>query len=336
MPAPPGFHPAMLTDLLFTVTGLVILVFAGEATVRGAVGLARLLGVSPAMIGLTVVAFGTSAPELVVSLQASLDGAPDIAVGNVVGSNVANILLILGAGALIAPLICDPGVMRRDGSAMMASLVLLCVLGVTGVILAWQGAVMILVLIGYVVGSYYVDRRNGTAVAELHAREAEETAGVPESPVVVLLYVAVGLVGLVGAAKLLVDGAVGVARAAGVSESVIGLSLVAIGTSLPELAATMVAAWRRHTDVAVANVLGSNLFNVLLILGAASMVAPLPVAPDIAAVDLWVMLGAGLLLIPLTVTGWHISRTKGIFLLALYAIYIASMATGFGRPFDAN
>jgi len=325
----------MLTDLLFTVAGLVILVFAGEATVRGAVGLARILGVSPAMIGLTVVAFGTSAPELVVSVQASLDGAPDIAVGNVVGSNVANILLILGAGALIAPLICDPGVMRRDGTAMVASLALLCVLGVAGTILPWQGAIMVLILIGYVVGSYYLDRRNGTAVAELHAREAEETAGVPDSTTVVLLYLAVGLVGLVGGADLLVGGAVGVARAAGISESVIGLSLVAIGTSLPELAATMVAAWRRHTDVAVANVLGSNLFNVLLILGTASMVAPLPVAPDIAALDLWVMLGAGLLLIPITVTGGHISRAKGIFLLALYAAYIASMAMGFGRTVDA-
>jgi cation:H+ antiporter len=139
-------------------------------------------------------------------------------------------------------------------------------------------------------------------------------------------------VGLVFGAKLLVDGAVGVARAAGVSESVIGLSLVAIGTSLPELAATVVAAWRRHTDVAIANVLGSNLFNVLLILGAASLVAPLPVAPDIAAVDLWVMLGSGFVLIPIMITGWHISRAKGVFLLLLYAAYIASLAMSYGRP----
>ena len=322
----------MLTDLFLTASGLVILVLAGEATVRGAVGLARVLGVSPAMIGLTVVAFGTSAPELMVSVQASIDGAPDIAVGNVVGSNIANILLILGAGALIAPLICAPGMVRRDGAAMIFALVLLCGLGLSGTIVAWQGALMILGLVGYVGGSYLVDRRNGTAVAELHAREAEETAGVPQTSILVALYLVVGLFGLVFGAHLLVDGAVGVARAAGVSESVIGLSLVAIGTSLPELAATVVAAWRRHTDVAIANVLGSNLFNVLLILGAASLVAPLPVAPDIVDIDLWVMLGSGLVLIPIMITGWHVSRREGIFLLVLYAAYIVSMAMGYGRP----
>ncbi len=321
----------MLTDLFLTVAGLVILVLAGEATVRGAVGLARLLGVSPAMIGLTVVAFGTSAPELVVSLQASIGGAPDIAVGNVVGSNIANILLILGAGALIAPLICDPGMVRRDGMAMIVALLLLCSLGLSGVIVAWQGVLMVLVLIGYVVGSYILDRRNGTAVADLHAREAEETTGVPRKPALVLLYVAIGLAGLVIGAHLLVEGAVGVARAAGVSESVIGLSLVAVGTSLPELAATMAAAWRRHTDVAIANVLGSNLFNVLLILGAASMVAPLPIAPDIVRVDLWVMLGSGIVLIPIMITGRHISRLEGVVLLLLYAAYIGSMVLGYGR-----
>jgi cation:H+ antiporter len=321
----------MLIDLLLTALGLVILLFAGEATVRGAVGLARLLGVSPAMIGLTVVAFGTSAPELVVSIQASLDGAPDIAVGNVVGSNIANILLILGAGAMIAPLVCDPGMMRRDGTAMLIALLLLCSLGLSGTIYAWQGALMLLALVGYVAASYYLDRRNGTAAAALHEREAEETTGVPQAPAIVLLYVAAGLVGLVLGAKLLVDGAVGVARVAGVSESVIGLSLVAIGTSLPELAATVVAAWRRHTDVAIANVVGSNLFNVLLILGSASLVAPLPVAPDIVRVDLWVMLAAGVVLLPILIKGWHIGRVEGIVLLALYAAYIASMALGYGR-----
>jgi len=322
----------MLTNLLFTASGLVILMFSGEATVRGAVGLARLLGVSPAMIGLTVVAFGTSAPELVVSMQAAVDGAPDIAIGNVVGSNIANILLILGAAALVAPLIADPGMVRRDGVAMLIALALLCILGLSGTIVAWQGILMLVVLVGYVAGSYIVDRRDKTAAAELHARESEELAGVPQRPALVAVYVAAGLAGLVLGAHLLVDGAVGVARAAGVPETVIGLSLVAVGTSLPELAATVVAAWRRHTDVAIGNVLGSNLFNVLLILGTASLVAPLPVAPDIAGIDLWVMLGSGLVLMPIMITGWHISRAEGVFLLLLYATYIGSMAMGYGRP----
>ncbi|MBE9555315.1 MAG: calcium/sodium antiporter [Proteobacteria bacterium] len=325
----------MLMDLVLTVLGLGILVVGGELTLRGAIGLARLLGVSAAMIGLTVVAFGTSAPELVVSLQATLDGSPDIAIGNVIGSNIANILLVLGVGALIAPLICDPGSVRRDGTAMMASMVLLAGLGLTGVIDAWQGALMLVTLVAYITWSYRVDRKNGTAVADLHAREVEETAGVPVATWLVLLYVVVGLLALIGGAKLLVDGAIGVARAAGISEPIIGLSLVAIGTSLPELAATAVAAWRRHTDVAVGNVLGSNLFNVMLILGTASMASPLPIADEFVRVDLWVMLGAGIVLIPVMVSGWKISRGEGILLLILYTAYIASMGTGWGRAIPA-
>jgi cation:H+ antiporter len=325
----------MLTNFLLTVLGLGILLVGGELTLRGAIGLAKLLGVSAAMIGLTVVAFGTSAPELVVSLEATLDGSPDIAIGNVIGSNIANILLVLGVGALIAPLICDPGAVRRDGTAMMASMVLLVVLGLTGVINAWQGALMIVALIGFITWSYRVDRRNGTAVAELHAREVEETTGVPTATWLVLLYLVLGLVALVGGAKLLVDGAIGVARAAGISESVIALSLVAVGTSLPELAATAVAACRRHTDVAVGNVLGSNLFNVMLILGTASMVAPMPIAEEFVRVDLWVMLGAGIVLLPVMITGWKISRNEGILLLMLYVAYIASMVMGLGRSIPA-
>lgn len=326
----------MLTDFLFTLLGLGILVVGGELTLRGAIGLAKLLGVSAAMIGLTVVAFGTSAPELVVSLQAQIDGAPDIAIGNVIGSNIANILLVLGVGALIAPLICDPGSVRRDGTAMMAAMALLVGLGLLGVIEAWQGMLMLVALVAYVTWSYRVDRRNGAAAAaDLHAREVEETTGVPTSTWLVLLYVVVGLVALIGGAKLLVDGAIGVARAVGISEPVIGLSLVAIGTSLPELAATAVAAWRRHTDVAVGNVLGSNLFNILLILGSASLAAPLPFAAEFVRVDLWVMMGAGILLIPVMVTGWNISRREGVLLLILYAAYIASMAMGWGRSVAA-
>jgi len=321
----------MLMDFLFTALGLVILVIGGELTLRGAIGLARLLGVSAAMIGLTVVGFGTSAPELVVSVQATIDGAPDIAIGNVVGSNIANILLVLGVGALIAPLICDPGAVRRDGTAMMAAMVLLVGLGLTGAIEAWQGALMLAGLIGYVMWSYNIDRKNGAAPADLHAREVEETTGVPTATWLILLYVLVGLAALIGGAKLLVDGAIGVARSVGISEPVIGLSLVAIGTSLPELAATAVAAWRRHTDVAVGNVLGSNIFNVLLILGTASMAAPLPFAQEFVRVDLWVMLGAGIVLVPVMVTDWNISRREGFLLLMLYVVYIASMGTGWGR-----
>ena len=322
----------MIADLLLVALGFAILLLGGEATLRGAIGLARALGVSPAMIGFTVVAFGTSAPELTVSLNAALAGEPDIAIGNVVGSNIANILLVLGAGAMITPLICDPSAVRRDATVMLASLVLLAGLGLTGEVAAWQGVLMVVVLAGYIAWSYREDRRDSGPVAELHAREAEETGGVPSAVPVVLLYLAVGLTALIGGAALLVDSATAIARAAGVRESVIGLSLVAFGTSLPELAATAVAAWRRHTDVAVANVLGSNLFNVLLILGVTAPVAPLPFASDIVAVDIWVMLASGVVLMPIMITGWRITRAEGIFLLLCYTAYIASLATGFGRP----
>lgn len=321
----------MMVNLLLTGLGLGILIVGGEAMLRGAIGLARILCVSPAMIGLTVVAFGTSAPELVVSVEAALNGSPDLAIGNVVGSNIANILLILGIGALIAPLVCDPRAVRRDAMAMLGALILLAVLGWSGHIAAWQGAAMVAMLIAYVVWSYRTDRSQDGPAGDLHAREAAETAGVPAALPVVLLSVVLGIAGLVGGAHLLIEGATGIARAAGVSESVIGLSLLAIGTSLPELAATAIAAWRRHTDIAVANVLGSNLFNVLLILGSTAMVAPLPFAADIVAVDLWVMLGAGVILLPIVMSGWHISRREGAFLLLLYIVYITSMVLGFGR-----
>ena len=322
----------MIFDLFLTALGLVILLLGGEATLRGAIGLARLLGVSPAMIGLTVIAFGTSAPELTVSLNAALAGEPDIAIGNVVGSNIANILMVLGIGALITPLVCNPLAVRRDAMAMLAALVVLVLLGMTGEIAAWHGVLMVAALVAYIGWTYRVDRRNNNPAAELHAREAEETTGVPAATSAVLLYLAVGLAGLIGGAALMVEGAVSIARDAGISESVIGLSLVAFGTSLPELTATAVAAWRRHTDVAVANVLGSNLFNVLLILGTASNVAPLPFAADIVRIDLWIMLASGVVLIPIMVTGWRVSRAEGAFMLTCYVAYIASLALGFGRP----
>lgn len=321
----------MIFDLFLTALGLVILLLGGEATLRGAIGLARLLGVSPAMIGLTVIAFGTSAPELTVSLNAALAGQPDIAIGNVVGSNIANILMVLGIGALITPLVCNPLAVRRDAMAMLAALVVLVLLGLTGEIFAWHGVLMVAALVAYIGWTYRVDRRTNNPAAELHAREAEETTGVPAATPVVLLYLAVGLGALIGGAALMVEGAVSIARDAGISESVIGLSLVAFGTSLPELTATAVAAWRRHTDVAVANVLGSNLFNVLLILGTASNVAPLPFAADIVRIDIWIMLASGIVLIPIMITGWRVSRAEGAFMLICYVAYIASLALGYGR-----
>ncbi len=313
-------------DFLYLSIGLIVLVIGGELTLRGAIGLARLLGVSTAIIGLTVMGFGTSAPELVVTVRAVLTDNVDIAVGNAVGSNIANTLLILGVGALICPLVCDTRAVIRDGTFMIAVAVLLCGLGLYGVIETWHGIAMLLALFGFIGWSYLHDIRTHDPAAELHDEFAEETAGVPQRPLVIFAYLISGIAGLVYGAALLVDAAVSIARDAGVPQSVIGLTVVAFGTSLPELAATAVAAWRRHTDIAIANVLGSNIFNILGVLGVGAIFRPLTFAHDIAAIDQWIMLAAAFILIPILVTGWRICRAEGAVLLALYAGYIASVS----------
>ncbi len=312
-------------SLGLVAAGLVALTVGGELALRGAVGLAMRLGVSTAIIGLTVVGFGTSAPELMVSIQASLAGTPDIAVGNVVGSNIANILLILGVGAAITVLTCSAGVVRRDATATMAASILLVVLSWRGVIEGWHGALMFGALILYMGWSYHMDRKD-MASANLHEREAEETEGAPNAPLLIVAYILIGLVGLVGGAHLLVQGAVDIAREFGVPETVIGLTLIAIGTSLPELAATVVAAMRNHVDVAIGNVLGSCLFNILMIIGVTAMIKPLSVAADIRAIDMWVMLGATAALLVILRRDHKVSRVEAGLLLAAYVIYITMMA----------
>lgn len=313
-------------DYLLLATGLLILVIAGEATLRGAIGLAQLLGVSAAIIGLTVMGFGTSAPELVVTVRAALGGNADIGVGNIVGSNIANSLLVLGIGALICPLFCDPRAVRRDGAVMVASMAVFCLLGLTGEIKAWHGGVMVGSLLAFLVWSYFHDKKTHDPAAELHEDFAEETSGVPENKLVIGAYLIAGLAGLSFGAELMVDAAVRIAERAGMPQSIIGLTVVAFGTSLPELGAIVVAAWRRHTDIAVASVLGSNIFNVLGVLGIGALVTPLSIAPDIASVDQWVMLAATAFLMPVIISGWRVDRWEGGLLFSLYIAYIASLA----------
>ena len=312
-------------DILFIIAGLVLLFVGGEAALRGAISLAKKLCVSPAIIGLTVIGFGTSAPELVVTLQAALNDQPDLAIGNVVGSNISNILLILGVGGMITPLVCCPKAIRRDGGMMMLAMIALVGLGMTGQIVFWQGALMLGTLITFLVWSYIQDKKS-TAASDLHEREMEELQNVPENPVLIGTYLVLGLCGLTVGAHLLVEGAVSIATAFGIPESIIGLTLVALGTSLPELAATVIAAIRRHADVAIANVMGSCLFNVLSILGITSMVTPLTIAPDIQQVDMWVMLAAALTLMPMLFGYSKICRTYAIILVSGYAAYIGSIA----------
>lgn len=258
-----------------------MLIAAGEATLRGAVGLARRANVSPAVIGLTIVGFGTSAPELVIGVQAALDGRPGFAVGNALGSNIANSLLILGTAAIARTLHCEPRAIRRDGAAMMAATILCVAIGISGQVVAWQGAVMLTLLLSFTAWSYHQDRKWADLPAALHEREAEVRATPPANLAIALGLLLVGLVGLAAGASLMVDGAGAIAQRAGISDAVLGLTLFAFGTSLPELVAVTIAAWRGHTDVAVGNVIGSNIFNILGILGSASLVTPIPFSTDL-------------------------------------------------------
>ncbi|MTI11105.1 calcium/sodium antiporter [Curvivirga aplysinae] len=312
-------------DFIYIIAGLVLLFVGGEISLRGAIALAKKLGVSPAIIGLTVIGFGTSAPELLVTVKAALHGQPDLAIANVVGSNISNILLILGVGGLIYPLVCDPKALRRDGTAMVLAMALLTGLAMTGWIVFWQGVMMLCALVSFLVWSYYQDKKQDDA-AELHEKETEEMQNVPENWLIIAAFIILGLIGLVGGANILVIGAVNIATSFGIPESVIGLTIVALGTSLPELAATAVAAMRRHTDVAIGNVVGSCLFNVLSILCITAMITPLEIADDIAHIDVWVMMAACLALGPLLLKDYKICRWDAGFLLVAYFVYIGSLA----------
>lgn len=290
----------------------------GEFALRGTVGLARFMGVSPAVIGLTVMGIGTSAPELVVTVQAVLAGNADIAVGNAIGSNIANTLLILGAGALVRPLSCDPRAVRQDGAMMLFVALLLCGLGLLGGIATWQGGVMLTLLAGFMWMSYQRDRRHQNATTELHEKVGEKNADVPTGALKIIACILGGLVGLAYGAALLVESAVAIAEAIGISQSIIGLTLIAFGTSVPELTATIIAAYRHRTDVAVANVLGSNIFNILGVLGTGALFGPLGFSGHIVAVDQWIMLASAALLLPVMITGRRISRIEGAFMLSAY------------------
>ena len=301
-------------DLLAVAVGLVILVLAGDALVKGAVNLALRLGVPALVVSLTVVAFGTSAPELLVSVKAILDGAPGLALGNVVGSNTANVLLVLGVPALIATMHTGACETRRDYVMMAGASVLFVALCLSGRLVWWNGLVLVAVLVAVLVVTFLSTRE---AVAEVEGAD-DEMAGWKVGVLLVL-----GLAGLPLGASLLVEGATDIARAFGVSEAVIGLTLVAIGTSLPELATTVMAAIRRHADVALGNVIGSNLFNITGIMGIAVLVGPVPVDPSFLRQDLWVMLGATALLIPFVFFGRNVTRAWGAVLTALYLGYMA-------------
>lgn len=310
--------------------GFVLLFVGGEFVVRGAVALANRFGVSPLVIGLTIVGFGTSLPELWVSLNAALGGSPGIAVGNVVGSNMANMMLVMGCAALMCPIMVNPAAVRRDASFMLAVTVIFIAIGMTGTVSALEGLAMVVMLLGYLGYSLWRDTKDNDAAAALHREEAEELAGRPRALWISLIELLAGFAAVGYGADLLVDGATTLARAAGVADAVIGLTVVAVGTSLPELATSIVAAYRRHSDVCLGNVLGSNIFNLFGIMGVTALAVPVPFPEQILQFDLWALLFVSLLLIPFMLSGRRIGRVEGGVLLALYAGYVTAQFLGVG------
>lgn len=305
-----------LLDVGLVVLGLVLLVAGGEGLVRGASAIARRLGMSPLVVGLTIVAVATSSPEFAVTTGAVLRGQPELAVGNVVGSNIANVLLILGASALILPLLAKRRLVRFDVPVMVVMSVLLLVLALDGLISTGEGLLLLAIFVGHMVWSVLTGRKD----------TSDGDAGSEEIPGMgrALLFVAVGVGLLVLGAQWLVSGASSIATALGLSDLVIGLTVVAIGTSLPELATSLIAVRKGERDIAIGNVVGSNIANIGLVLGLPSVITSpgIPVPSAAIALDIPLMIAAAIALLPIAFTGFVIQRWEGALFLALYVSYV--------------
>ncbi|MBC7279929.1 calcium/sodium antiporter [Hoeflea sp.] len=311
-----------MLSILTLMAGLAVLVLAGDYLVRGAVALAEKLSIDPLIIGLTIVAFGTSAPEMFVSLQAAFDGVSGIAVGNIIGSNIANVFLVLGAPALLMTISC-----REDGLGV--SLAVMIGLTLTLMVMMWltplnriDGAILLTMIAGYLAWQIRAARKHQLAnMPDYH----DEVAEVPHENWKIAVFIIGGLIGLPIGAWLTVDSASQIARMLGASETVIGLTIVAIGTSLPELVTSMMAAWRKSGAVMIGNVVGSNIFNIGLILGGTSLIMPLDVDSRIVSIDMWVMLAAGLLVVALAHWNVPVKKLGGLAMLAVFGAYIVSV-----------
>lgn len=321
----------MLLSLVLIVVGLLLLVVGGEVLLRGAVALATILRMTPAVIGLTVVAAGTSVPELAVSAIAACQGSPDISVGNVVGSNIFNVAFILGLAALVRPLAITGNTIKLE-YPVMALVTLMCVaVCEDGHVSRLDAVLFLAVYVGFTAYIVSLVRQQMSAkeVQEFRAEVTEMTAADSQQPRawVSVLLITGGIALLGGGAHATVTGAVELARILGLSERVIGLTIVAAGTGLPEVVTSLVSSIRGRDDVAIANVIGSNLFNVLGILGLSALVSPLPIAQGIIDSDCWWMLGVTVLLFPMMFTGLRINRWEGAALLAVYIAYLAVLLT---------
>ena len=302
--------------------GLAILLLAGDLLVRGAVNTSLRLGIPALIVSLTIVAFGTSAPELIISIQSILDGAPGLALGNAVGSNTANVLLVLGVPALVSRLHTAQYDTRKGYVSMVgASVIFIALCGLGPII--WVHGIILLIMIGLIIADQVraaIVHRRTTDIGDVEGADLD----LPVWKIVA--FIILGMIGLPVGASLFVDASVDIAKMFGVSDSAIGLTLVALGTSMPELATTVMAAIRRQADVAIGNVIGSNIFNLLAIVGIASLFGPIPVPRSFMVFDLWVMLGASLLLIPFVFPPkWDLTRRFGTVLVVLYVAYVAAV-----------
>ena len=313
----------MWLDVLRFLLGLVALILGAESLVRGASRLAISFGVSPLVVGLTIVAFGTSSPEIAVSVGAALDGKTDLAVGNVVGSNIFNVLFILGASALVTPLVVHSQLVRQEVPIMIGAAVILLVMVLDGRLARYEALLLATLAVTYTVYLIVQSRRESDAVnAEFASASGSGGRWMTKTPAQILLII-VGLAMLVAGSHWLVSASVAFAQALGVSDVVIGLTIVAAGTSMPEVATSLTAALRGERDIAVGNVVGSNTFNVLGCLGLAGVVAPegLPVPPSVLNFDLWVMIAVALTCVPVFASGREIARWEGAVLFAYYFAY---------------
>ncbi len=317
---------ALIVPFLLFCGGVILLLVAGDFLVRGSAAIAHKWGVPSLIVGLTIVAFGTSAPEMIVSVQAVLRGSSELAIGNVVGSNIANVLLVLGIPALIRFIPTNvPGVGRNSAVVILASLVLIGLMFIHNPLLRWQGAILFAGIILYLIWMFKLAKSGANDPALSEMADLADMEGLPKSWLVMIAFTLFGIAGLAWGGDLIVDNASKIAKGFGVSEALIGLTIVAIGTSLPELATVLVASWRGQNEVAIGNVLGSNIFNIFAVMGAASLAGPVHVPAKFFVFDIWVMLGASVALSLYILRRAPIGKKTGLVFLLAYIFYIAAI-----------
>jgi cation:H+ antiporter len=306
-------------EYILLIGGLIVLIISGEALVRGAVGVALKFKIPPLVIGMTIVSMGTSAPELLVSLKAALDGHSELAIGNVLGSNLANIALVLGITTMILPIAVKRSTVLIDWTIMMVTTLLFYIFILNGTVNWYEGLIFTLGLIAFNIYMFKsVKKTNQTD--EVLDVDIEKTK--KANILFHVFLIAIGCVGLAFGANWLLDGAVQIAKGFGVSEHIIGVTIVAFGTSVPELITSVVAALKKETDISVGNLVGSNIFNLLGVLGITSLIQEIPVSLQVMNEDIYWLLGISLLIFPLMIMGYNINRFKGFVLFVSYSIYI--------------